>query len=255
MMRILVLHVILFLLTSASVGASPGIGSSKLAEELATATDRPNPFLNDGHRSGGFKSLWPKLRSKFLHTKTSERWLQTFASDTPRPSTQTATASSRYTIPNEDALISYAAPEYRTPRASTDEMTRKTDPRLWTRYQWAATKMRAERSEAASTGLTSLRTGQRGREAELRAGARAVSTSPRLKRPPPKTASPRAQRGREVEIMPGASPRVSTPEIVESRRRVSGVDSPSMRRFRFSDDDESDMSATRTDNKLATSFD
>ena len=215
-MRTLPFTLILLFFTLSLVSAVPlpGINPSKLAEDLAAAK-RPVPI----HKQG-FKSFFANIRSKFLGTKTSKKWIHTFT--TEAPSHPSRSAASRFVIPPEDAMIAYR--QYTTPRASADtvgaipdEIKRK-GLGLWTKARQTQESWEATR-------------GTRGRMS-------ADSLSPRLRRPTG-AISPRVQRGRELEIMPGSSPRLRKPEIEEIRKTTGGgsVDSPSMRKVRFADEE------------------
>ncbi|SPO27368.1 uncharacterized protein UTRI_10485 [Ustilago trichophora] len=83
---------------------------SNLAEDLARNTQQ-------SHSVSAIKTFFLKIRAKLLRSKTTERWIRTFATATP---STTSVAAKALRVPDEDALVRYRDV---SGRASTDAAT------------------------------------------------------------------------------------------------------------------------------------
>lgn len=199
--------VTLILLLCLRITAARAGSTAQLAEDL-TAASFPTPFRQ--HAFGtGLKSKWLNLRAKFLRSKTSDRWMQTFAA----PSDATPSHSGRFDIPAEDALVRSTPLAFAFQGGKGQGKVKSwSKPATWTR----STKQSASAADRAAEARTRL--------------------DAKLNRPPAAT----AVRGKELEAMPRqrTAPRqksLTQLEINEIRKSLEQHrDHPaSMRRFPF----------------------
>ena len=178
-----------------------GFINSELAEELA-ATSRPVPIHDQGFASGSrLKSAFLNLRAKFLRTKTSQRWIHTFATESD-PTGQTG----GFSLPNEDAVVRYSSNSPMV-RSTEEKMGMYTNPGLWKKWRW----MKLAEKEARA-------------RARIPASSKSVEGSAKAMRWWKDVDGAARDRG------------ITKPEIEEigdTADRAVRMDEPSMRTFRF----------------------
>lgn len=210
-MRLLPLS-ILFLIAFCLVRSAPAT-PSHFPERLVVSEPRNCCAIP------GLKDFLSRLRARFLRTRTSERLVKSFTTQSPR------TQSTR--VPDESAVAAYSQFATVAPAGGVEDLTDQAYARFASLSpERENAEVQSKRQSALGLWIKAGRARQEASTGEDMTGKGRLSSesfSPRVSVVSPRVSvSSRVARGKEVEMRPGSSPRMQMGKLVtaDSNPRV-----------------------------------